>query len=230
VSGISHFRNDCWGANFGPDSLACTLRPLADNISEGKKLETDGLALTHAVEEKMQMALPRRNDAKHLRGTRFDCSRTDAGLQFMRKPAGLGPPQVPPRLRRDAAMTPTRLPATLCGFRVPTLVWVVAAWILLSVAPTSVAQNPAVPNTGQVEYPPRAANAQAAVTTPKKESLGPSTGEKARADAAELSDLADQLRDELHRTDINILSLNIIQKTEAIEKLTKKIKGEADGR
>jgi len=127
-------------------------------------------------------------------------------------------------------MIPTRLPARLRKFPLSKLEWVIAAWILLSVAPTSVAQNPAVPKTGQPESPPQAANAQAAVTTPKQASLRSSPGEKAKADAAELSDLADQLRDELHRTDINILSLNIIQKTEAIEKLTKKIKGEADGR
>lgn len=176
------------------------------------------------------MALPPRNDADHPRGTRFNCSHFDAGLQFMRKPAGLGPPRVSLRWRRDAAMIPTRLPARLCKFAFPKLRWVIAALILLSLTPRSIAQNPTVAKTGQPESPPHAANAQVAATTPKQASLRSSPGEKAKADAAELSDLADQLRDELHRTDINIFSINIIQKTEAIEKLTKKIKGEADGR
>jgi hypothetical protein len=127
-------------------------------------------------------------------------------------------------------MIPTRLPATLCGFPLPKLAWPVGALILLSVAPVSVAQNPAVPKTGEPVSLSPAANAQAAVTAPKQEPLKSSPGEQAKADVAELSDLADQLRDQLHRTDINILSLNIIQKTEAIEKLAKKIKGEANGR
>jgi hypothetical protein len=214
----------------GPESLAGTLWPLADNISDGQELKPGRFALTDAVKEKMQTALPPRNGAKHLRGTRFDCSRIDAGLQFMRKPLGLGPPQVSLRLRRDAAMIPTRLPARLCKFPLLKLRWVIAALILLSVAPLSVAQNPALPKTVQPGSPPQAAKAQVAVTTPKQESLRSLPREQVKADATELSDLADQLRDELHRTDINILSLNIIQKTEAIEKLTKKIKGEADGR
>jgi len=148
----------------------------------------------------------------------------------MRKRLGLGPPQVSLQLRRDAAMIPARLPARLYEFPVLKLVCVIAASILLSLAPLSIAQNPALPKTRENVSPPPAASAQAAVTAPKQESLKSSPGEKAKADAVELSDLADQLRDQLHRTDINILSLNIIQKTEAIEKLAKKIKGEANGR
>jgi hypothetical protein len=154
----------------------------------------------------------------------------EAGLQFMRKPLGLGPPHVSLRLRTDATMIPTRLPPRLCEFPLPKLVCIIAALILLSVAPLSMAQNPAVPKTGQPVSPPRAPNAHAAVTTPQQETPKSSPGDQAKADAAELSDLADQLRDQLHRTDINILPLNIIQKTEAIEKLAKKIRGEADGR
>ena len=127
-------------------------------------------------------------------------------------------------------MTPIRRPARLRKFALPKLGWVIAASILLSLAPTSIARNPALPKTGQPEPAPPPENAQVAATTPKQAPLRSSPGEKAKADAAELSNLADQLRDELHRTDINILSLNIIQKTEAIEKLAKKIKGEADGR
>jgi hypothetical protein len=126
-------------------------------------------------------------------------------------------------------MIPTRLPATLCGFPLPRLVWAVGLLILLSVPPVSVAQDPAVPKTAEPVSPSPAANAQA-VTTAKQDTPKLSPCEKANSDAAELSDLADQLRDQLHRTDINMLSLTIIQKTEAIEKLAKKIKGEADGR
>ena len=52
---------------------------------------------------------------------------------------------------------------------------------------------------------------------------------KTKADVAELSALAEQLRNELQKTNVNVLSLNILQKSEAIEKLAKKIKGEAGG-
>ena len=127
-------------------------------------------------------------------------------------------------------MIPTRLSATLCGFPLPRLVWAVGLLILLSVTPVSVAQNPAVPKTGEPVSSYPATNAQAAVTTAKQETPKLSPCEKAKSDAAELSDLADKLRDQLHRTDVNILPLTIIQKTEAIEKLAKKIKGEADER
>ena len=127
-------------------------------------------------------------------------------------------------------MIPIRLPVRLRGSQLPKRVWALAALILLSVVPLCIAQNPAVPKNGETVSPPSAPNNPASVTTHTQEPPKKSNGEKAKADAAELSDLADQLRDQLHKTDINILSLNIIQKTEAIEKLAKKIKGEADGR
>ena len=46
-------------------------------------------------------------------------------------------------------------------------------------------------------------------------------------DAAQLSKLADQLRDELGKLNVNVLSLDVVEKTQQIEKLAKKIKGEA---
>jgi hypothetical protein len=127
-------------------------------------------------------------------------------------------------------MISTRLPARLRGFRLPKFVWALAAAILLAVAPLSIAQNPAAPKNEESVSSSTVPNAQAAVSAAKQEPPESSSGEKARADAAELAELANQLRDQLHRTDFNILSLNIIQKTEAIEKLAKKIKGESHER
>jgi hypothetical protein len=178
----------------------------------------------------MSAALPRLNEADTGRTRGLFATGMEAGLQSIRKSLGLGPPQVSLRLGRDATMIPTRLPARLCEYLLSRLVYVIAALILVFLAPLSIAQNPVLPKTAERVPPSPAANAQAAVTDLKQMPLKPSPAEQARADAAELSDLADQLRDQLHRTDINILSLNIIQKTEAIEKLAKKIKGEADGR
>lgn len=126
-------------------------------------------------------------------------------------------------------MTRARVPVMLRESPLLKLGWVLAALILLSAAPLGTAQSPTGPKNEDAASPSPTANAQAAVVTAKQETLKSSPGERAKADAAELSDLADQLREQLHKTDINILSLNIIQKTEAIEKLAKKIKGEANG-
>jgi len=59
---------------------------------------------------------------------------------------------------------------------------------------------------------------------PKKSKL-----EKTRTDAAELSALADQLRDELKNMNVNVLPLDVLEKAQKLEKLAKKIKGEANG-
>ena len=107
----------------------------------------------------------------------------------------------------------------------------VAALILLTAVSARSAQNPASPKSGEALSPPLAANNQTAPNTPKpKEEPKKSNLDKRKTDAAELSALADQLRSELNNMNVNILSLDIIQKTEEIEKLAKKIKGEADER
>jgi len=53
--------------------------------------------------------------------------------------------------------------------------------------------------------------------------------EKMKRDAGELADLAKALQDELNKSNENILSLDIVDKAEKIEKLAKKIKGTARG-
>jgi hypothetical protein len=126
-------------------------------------------------------------------------------------------------------MISIRMPTRLRGFRVVNLAWALAAAILLAVSSLSVAQNPSPPEAGKSGSSSHPPDAQIAGDAPKQEPPKSAPGAKAKADAVELSDLADQLRDQLHRTDVNILSLDIIQKTEAIEKLSKKIKGEANG-
>jgi hypothetical protein len=177
----------------------------------------------------MSAALPKRNEEDTGRAQGLIATGMKAGLQSIRNPLGLGPTASFTAVAKGYRMTRTRLPATLREFPFLKLGWVFAALILVSLAPLGTAQNPARPKNGDPASPSPAANAQAAVAMAKQEPLRSSPGERAKADAAELSDLADQLRDQLHGTDINILSLNIIQKTEAIGKLAKKIKGEANG-
>jgi len=127
-------------------------------------------------------------------------------------------------------MIRTRPLLTLRGFILSPGVGVVAALVLLTTLSVWSAQNPAPPKNGEVLSPPIAVNDQSALTTPKQNG-GPkkSNLEKTKTDAAELSALADQLRDELNKMNANVLSLDVIEKTQRLEKLAKKIKEEANG-
>ena len=117
----------------------------------------------------------------------------------------------------------------LRGFMLLLGAGVLAALVLLTPAPVRSAQNPAPPKTAEVLSPPSPVKNEAALTTPEQKG-GPkkSTSEKTKTDAAELSTLADQLRDELNKINLHILPVDIIRKTEEVEKLAKKIKGEAN--
>ena len=53
--------------------------------------------------------------------------------------------------------------------------------------------------------------------------------EKMKRDAGELADLAKALQEELNKSNENILSLDIVDKADKIEKLAKRIKGTARG-
>jgi len=53
--------------------------------------------------------------------------------------------------------------------------------------------------------------------------------EKMKHDARELAELAQGLEDELDKSNENILSLNVVDKADKIEKLARKIKGTARG-
>jgi hypothetical protein len=108
-------------------------------------------------------------------------------------------------------------------------VGVVAGLVLLTTVSAPRAQNPAPPKNAEVFSSSSAVNDQATLSIPKeKQDLKKSSLEKTRADAAELSALADQLRDELKEMNVNVLSLDVIEKTKKLEKLAKKIKGEAN--
>ena len=114
------------------------------------------------------------------------------------------------------------------GFILPLGVVVVGAVVLLTSGSVRSAQNPGPTKNGEVLAPPSGVNDQATLITPKeKEELKKSNLEKTRADAAELSALADDLRDELKKMNVNVLPLDVIEKTEKLEKLARKIKGEA---
>jgi len=127
-------------------------------------------------------------------------------------------------------MMRTRPPLRFRRFILPLGVGIVAALVLLTAASVRSAQNPAPPKNAEALAPPSAVKDQATLITPKeKEEPKKSNLEKTRTDAAELSALADQLRDELNKMNANVLALDVIEKTQRLEKLAKKIKGEANG-
>ena len=159
----------------------------------------------------------------------FDCSRHGVGLQFIGNSPDADMVRTALRSRKDFAMIPHRLTQKVRRFKLRLGMGSVAALILLTAVSAWSAQNPAPARSEEAAPPSSAINNQPASNTPKsKEEPKKSSPDKRKTDAAELSALADQLRDQLNKTNVNILSLDILQKTEEIEKLAKKIKGEAD--
>jgi hypothetical protein len=106
---------------------------------------------------------------------------------------------------------------------------ILAVLVLLITVKSPGAQNPAAPKSGEALSAPAPVNAQAA---PPNANANPdarkSPLEQTRSDAAELSALAEQLRDELNKMNVNVLSLDVLAKTEKLEKLAKKIKDESN--
>ena len=125
-------------------------------------------------------------------------------------------------------MNRARPPLRFRGLVFPLGVAVVAVIVLLTTASVPSAQGPAPPKSGEALPTPAAVNNQAAMASPKEKEEPKKSGlDKTKADAAELSALADQLRDELSKTNINVFPLDVLEKTQKLEKLAKKIKAEA---
>jgi pyruvate/2-oxoglutarate dehydrogenase complex dihydrolipoamide acyltransferase (E2) component len=110
------------------------------------------------------------------------------------------------------------------------LAWVVVtAWFLLANVSGRSGQNSAPAAPVQTASNPAPAESQPAPVPPEQKSAQPkSSRDEAKTDAAQLSALADQLHDEMNKSNIHVLSLDILQKTEQIEKLARKIKGEVN--
>ena len=111
----------------------------------------------------------------------------------------------------------------------------IAAWLLL--APRGWAQNPVAPNP-QVPGLPDVRNqvplgsekeSGPGRTAKQKRDLLKSNFEKMKDNAAELADEANALHEALEKSSADILSLNVVQRAEKIEKLAKKIKDGAKG-
>lgn len=67
------------------------------------------------------------------------------------------------------------------------------------------------------------------ITAKQKRDLLKQNFEKMKRDAEELAALAKALEEDLGKSNVNVLSLKIVEKAEKIEKLAKRIKGTARG-
>jgi hypothetical protein len=67
------------------------------------------------------------------------------------------------------------------------------------------------------------------ISKKQKRDLLKANFEKMKQDAGELADLAKALQQELNKSNENILSLDIVEKADKIEKLARRIKGTARG-
>jgi hypothetical protein len=129
-------------------------------------------------------------------------------------------------LRKDATMIPSRRLLNLRAFKLPVRMGGIGVLILLAALSLRGAQNPAPTKNGEI-LPPPAVNSQTGLTASQpQQEPGKPKRTKTQADAVELSALADQLRDQLNKMNVNVLSLDILHKTQAIEDLAKKIKAE----
>jgi hypothetical protein len=130
---------------------------------------------------------------------------------------------IPTLLRRDR----------LRGFVFPSGLVVAVSFVLLAVVSLLSAQNPTPPKPGEAVSSSSESGVvkdQATLNTPvQKGEAKKSSIEMTKSDVAELSALADQLRDEVRKMNPNVLSLDVIRKAEKVEKLARKIKGEANG-
>ena len=70
---------------------------------------------------------------------------------------------------------------------------------------------------------------QSSLSGKQKRNILKANFEKMKRDAGELADLAKALQEELSKSNENILSLDIVDKADKIEKLAKRIKGTARG-
>lgn len=76
--------------------------------------------------------------------------------------------------------------------------------------------------------PPLFPNNKSTITQKQQNAINKENFKKAKKDAEKLSALADSLKKEIQSSNANIMSIDIVSKTNQIEKLAKKIKEESE--
>ncbi|HEV2232379.1 MAG TPA: hypothetical protein VGV68_03115, partial [Terriglobia bacterium] len=79
------------------------------------------------------------------------------------------------------------------------------------------------------ETPPDESEPMAALKAKEKKAILKSNFEKMKRNAADLTVLAKSLQEEIDKSNMNVLSLKVVEKAEKIEKLARKIKEVAKG-
>jgi len=85
------------------------------------------------------------------------------------------------------------------------------------------------PRQSSVGLPPDENNSSPSLTPKQKQELLKSNFEKMKQQADELAELAKSLQEDLDKSNVNVLSLKVVDKAEKIEKLAKRIKDSAKG-
>ena len=138
--------------------------------------------------------------------------------------------------RKDGGMSRSHRLVRFRQFLVPFGVLACAILISPSPAPSRMSGPPADPQDterhsqripGPTTGPETSPNP--GLTSKQKQALIKSNFEKTKDDAAELAEMASGLRDELNKTSVDVLSVDVIHRAEKIEKLARKIKEEAKG-
>jgi len=113
---------------------------------------------------------------------------------------------------------------------------IVAATLLAGGPSTLAGQNPSATPPAQValaatpQHPPaETREPDISLSQKQKRNLMKANFEKMKRDADELAALAKSLQEDLDKSNVNILSLGVVEKAERIEKLAKKIKSTARG-
>ena len=109
----------------------------------------------------------------------------------------------------------------------------VAAWASprrpVVAAPASRVARPAVRQAPEESEPGHRAESSGQITPKQRREFMKANVEKMKRDAEELASLAKGLQEELDKASENVLSLQIVDKAEKIEKLAKRIKNNARG-
>lgn len=88
-------------------------------------------------------------------------------------------------------------------------------------------KRPAIPAQPQSQSPSMQPENPSPLTPKQQREILKANYSKMKQDADELADLAKSLQDELNKSNENVLSLDVVEKADKIEKLAKKIKNTA---
>jgi hypothetical protein len=137
-----------------------------------------------------------------------------------------------PGFEKDAAMMLSHWFARQRGVVLPWGLLIAVACLAPVPAPAQSIQDQPIPSTqtgGHRMLPTLPDDNTPSLSPKQKLNIMQSNFARSKTDAAELAALAKGLREELDKPNVNVLSLEVINRAEKIEKLAKKIREETKG-